>query len=532
LPRPSTASDSRDEAGRTDAAGADPSSYDRIPYTSLALPQTHPDRLAATARIFRLSPPNVAACRVLELGCASGGNLLPMAFNLPHSEFVGVDASGHQVKEGRAAIDALGLRNLRLEQASILDIDDAWGRFDYIICHGVFSWVERNVQDAILEVAARNLTAGGVAYVSYNTYPGWHMREMVRRMMRYHASQFADPREQIEQARALLAFLAAATRESGPYGEFIAAEADRAGRAPDSYVFHEHLERTNLPVYFHDFIARASEFGLQFLSEAAVSEMLTTHFPAHVAETLERISPDLVHLEQYMDFIRNRQFRQTLLCHASQRPVRALSADVLRGLLVSSPMESSTLEVNQAAGVAVAFTSGSKRAEVTNPATKAAFALLREAWPRAVEFDALCDRAFERAAPFLEDTPPDQARQSMLGELFGAVMYGLVSVHTVAPDCASRASETPRAHPLAAFQARGGHLVTNAHHQVIDLDRLSLDVLTLADGQRTRGAIIDALGGTGEAGGTPASEREDPTARADRLEGVLSTLARNALLVE
>ena len=512
--------------------GIDPSSYDRIPYTSLALPQTHPDRLAATARIFRLSPPNVAACRVLELGCASGGNLVPMAFSLPHSEFVGIDASSQQVNEGRATIGALGLRNLRLEQASILDIDDTWGRFDYIICHGVFSWVERSVQDAILDIAARHLTARGVAYVSYNTYPGWHMREMVRHMMRYHSSHFADPQQQIGQARALLAFLATATRESGPYGEFIAAEADRAGRAPDSYVFHEHLERTNLPIYFHDFIARASKHGLQFLSEAAVSEMLTTRFPPAVAATLERISPDLVHLEQYMDFVRNRQFRQTLLCHEDQRPVRALDSDVLRGLLVSSPMQSPAPTVNLAADAAVAFTNGSKRAEVTNPVTKAAFALLIEAWPQAIDVVALCERAFERAAPVLADAPMDQARRAVLEELFGAVMYGLAGVHTIAPDCASRAGETPQAHPLAAFQARAGHLVTNAHHQVIDLDPLSLEVLTLADGRRNRAAMVDAMMDSFSAGRLEiGAGGEARTLLGDRLEPLLSALSRNALLV-
>ena len=525
-------------------AGIDPSSYDRIPYASLALPQTHPDRLAATARIFRLSPPNVAACRVLELGCASGGNLLPMAFSLPHSEFVGIDASGRQVTDGRATIAALALRNLRLEQGSILDIDETWGRFDFVICHGVFSWVEREVQDAILEVTSRHLTESGVAYISYNTYPGWHMREMVRHMMRYHSSHFSDAQEQIDQARALLVFLASATSKTGPYGEFIAAEADRAGRAPDSYVFHEHLERTNLPIYFHEFSARASEHGLQFLSEATVSEMLTTHFPAQVAATLERISPDLVHLEQYMDFIRNRQFRQTLLCREAQRPARTLAADVLRGLLVSSPMQPSAPDVNLATNAAVAFTTGSKRAEVTNPATKAAFALLSEAWPRAVAVDDLCERALEHSARFLTETPPDEASREMLEELFGAVMYGLVGVHTIAPDCANRASAKPEAHPLAAFQARAGHLVTNAHHQVIDLDPLSREVLILADGGRTRPAMVDALmeslsegrleSGAGEAGGTdgkPASAQETRTALAERLEAVLSTLARNALLV-
>src|SRR5439155_7139696 len=176
--------------------------------TSFAFPQTHPDRMAAVARIFGLSPPNVAACRVLELGCASGGNLIPMAFNFPGSEFLGIDLSRRQVEQAHPAMAALLLRNIRIECASILDIDKDWGTFDYIICHGVFSWVDPIVQDKILQIAAENLSPEGVAYVSYNTYPGWHMREMVWHMMRYHAGQFARPEEQVEQARALLKFLA------------------------------------------------------------------------------------------------------------------------------------------------------------------------------------------------------------------------------------------------------------------------------------------------------------------------------------
>src|SRR5262245_37632787 len=193
-----------------------PSSYDQIPSTSLAFPQTHPDRLATIARIFALSTPDVASCRVLELGCASGGNLIPMAFNLPGSEFVGIDLSGRQVEEAQSAIADLRLRNIRIQQASILDIDHSWGAFDSIICHGVFSWVDAAVQDQILRISARNLSPDGIAYISYNTYPGWHLREMVRHMMQYHAGQFSEPREQVAQARALLTFLATASKESGP----------------------------------------------------------------------------------------------------------------------------------------------------------------------------------------------------------------------------------------------------------------------------------------------------------------------------
>ena len=218
-----------------------PTPYDRVPYPSVAIPETHPDRLATVARIFGLRTPDISRCRVLELGCASGGNLIPMAFNLRGSEFVGIDLSRHQVEDGLATVRALDLANIRIEHASILDIDAAWGQFDYIICHGVFSWVDRPVQDKILEICRDSLTPSGVAYISYNTYPGWHLRESVRHMMRYHVAQFDDAAEQVEQARALLTFLASASDTSLPYGQLLAREVDRLSNASDSYLFHEHL---------------------------------------------------------------------------------------------------------------------------------------------------------------------------------------------------------------------------------------------------------------------------------------------------
>lgn len=133
-------------------------SYDEVPYNSHPFAQTHPDKLATLARIFGLFPPPISECRVLELGCASGGNLIPLAFNLPNSTFIGVDLFRQQVETGQETIKAIGLENIFIEHASILDIDHSWGQFDFIICHGVFAWVESKVQDKILAIAANNLS--------------------------------------------------------------------------------------------------------------------------------------------------------------------------------------------------------------------------------------------------------------------------------------------------------------------------------------------------------------------------------------
>ena len=517
-----------------------PTSYDEVPYISVPFPQTHPDRLATTARIFGLTSPAVDRCRVLELGCASAGNLLPMAFNLRASEFVGIDLSRHQVDDANTAIRRLGLTNIRVEHASITDVDASWGEFDYILCHGVFSWVERDVQDRIFEIARDRMTPAGVTYISYNTYPGWHLRESVRHMMRYHAGQFEAASEQVEQARALLAFLASATGKEGPYAELLHREVDRLSRASDSYLFHEHLEQTNTPMYFHQFIERAEQAELLYLSEASVSDMLTSHFPADVAETLERISADILHLEQYMDFVRNRQFRQTLLVHAGVKPKRALTPAFLRELRVSSAAQPNEIPTDLSLGAPVAFWNGKQRADVTLPATKAALLILMDRWPEAVPVSELVPAALERARPFLGDTTPAEAERGVVGDLFGCVMYGMVSLHTVPPPCTAVLEDRPRAHPLSADYAEHGRQVVNAHHELMELDALSHEVLRLCDGMRTREAMLDSLVARFEQGGLTLQHENKPITEAslarkilaDRLDRTLAHLLRSAMLAE
>lgn len=154
-------------------------SYTEVPYHSQAYSNSHPDRLATLGRIFNLSPASVENCRVLELGCASGGNIIPMAYYLPESEFVGIELNEGHVELAKKAASDLAVKNIQIRQGNILEADISLGIFDYIICHGVFSWVPESVQNKILSIASENLAENGIAYISFNTYPGWHMREMI-----------------------------------------------------------------------------------------------------------------------------------------------------------------------------------------------------------------------------------------------------------------------------------------------------------------------------------------------------------------
>src|SRR5436190_4390838 len=219
------------------------SSYEEIPYSSNPFAYTHPDCLSTVGMLYGMNPPTVENCRVLELGCAAGGNLIPMALSLPESKLFGIDLSPRQIAMGQEIVDALGLANIELKAKSIMDVKDNDGPYDYIICHGVYSWVPAEVQDKILTICRRNLTPNGVAYISYNTYPGWHMRGMIRDLMKYHSGRFNTPQLRTQQARALLDFLAQSVRQDGnAYGVLLKQELETLRHQADHYLYHEHLE--------------------------------------------------------------------------------------------------------------------------------------------------------------------------------------------------------------------------------------------------------------------------------------------------
>ena len=143
--------------------------YDQVPYDKKSFSQTHVDNLATTATLFGMQPARPECCRVLELGCAAGANLIPMAFYLPESQFMGVDYSKVQIDDGQKVLQSLRLANIELKQLNILEIDKTLGQFDYIICHGIFSWVADEIQEKIFSICSQNLAPQGVAYVSYKS---------------------------------------------------------------------------------------------------------------------------------------------------------------------------------------------------------------------------------------------------------------------------------------------------------------------------------------------------------------------------
>lgn len=375
--------------------------YDAIPYRSHPFRQSRPERLAAVAKLFGLDAPPVESCRVLELGCSSGGNLIPIAEEHPRARFLGIDASSRQVAEGWRTIGALGLRNIELKHQDILELPDDLGEFDYIVSHGVFSWVPPPVQDRMLDICRRHLAPNGVAYISYNTYPGWHIRGIVRDMMLYRGMQFAEPAARLAQAKSLVEFVAQATRgEDSPYKRLLQNELKHIGQMEDYYLHHDHLEENNHPLYFHEFARKLAVNGLQYLGEAEFSTMVSANFPPEVAKTLNELGAhDIIQMEQYMDFVRCRYFRQTLACHSGVWLNRTLTPEVVKGLYLSSAAVPASAEPKLAPNETETFrTPSGQQVSCRAPLTKIALRELYRRCPMPLAFAELLEESRAQAA--------------------------------------------------------------------------------------------------------------------------------------
>lgn len=494
-------------------------SYDEIPYSSTPFYYTQPDCLATMATLHGMEPAPADHCRVLGLGCGRGGNLIPMAQSLRESRFVGIDLSRQQVADGGGIVEALGLSNIEMRSMSILDIDENFGQFDYIICHGVYSWVPNEVRDKILAVCRQNLAPNGVAYISYNTYPGWHLRAVVRDMLAFHLSGISDARSRLRQARAFLDLVGRSVQEGkAPYASLLREETEILRGEADSYVFHEFLEEVNSPLYFQQFIAQVAAHGLQYLEEA---EPAAFKVPAEVMETLRQSATDLITGEQYLDFLRGRTFRRTLLCHEEVPLQRPPDWQTIRRCHVTTRLRPRNANGQPPASEAEAFeTAKGSSVSTNNPLLRAAFHLLFEAWPRSVSFPALWEAVLSR----LGDARPSEVSQDLLAApLLQCFLSGLLELHLRPPRFVLEVSERPLASPLARLQAQSSARVTNLRHYTVELNALERRVLHRLDGSHDRTSLRETLADAGNS--------EEPTSLAETLEPCLHRLAVNALLL-
>ncbi|BBY15074.1 methyltransferase regulatory domain-containing protein [Mycolicibacterium litorale] len=473
--------------------------YDAVPYVSHAFPQTAPGRLAAIAHVFGLDVPNVSTARVLEIGCSAGGNLIPFAAWHPRARVVGLDLSAVQIDQGRKLVAALGLRNVELRQGDIASIDlTALGQFDFIICHGVYSWVPPNVQDAILSAFSRLLAPEGVAHLSYNVYPGWKAKEIVRDAMLLRGGDRTTAEEKLSYARGMIDFL----HEVAPADSVLAKALDdfkaERSHANDYYVLHEQLEAFNAPCYFLDLGRRAEPHRLAYLADVEVQSMFAVNYGDKVAvPLLKECGHSQVLVEQYLDFVVNRTFRQSLLVHGERGPQISYQLDRRRfdrlhfaARLLPADGEVRLDDTTQE------FRDGTRNLFTRDPGVKAAIDALSARWPWTLSRRELLYEVHAHLGRAGVAAPEDQ--EAKIDELLEAlIIRGLARfrLDPVSPEPARTplTIDEPIRRMAELARGRAGGYLVNRWHEGVALSVVDSYLLPLMDGTRDRDVLVEHL---------------------------------------
>jgi len=452
-------------------------SYDELPYDSLPLPETQPDFLAATAKLHGFDAPDPSHARILELGCAQGGNLIPLAWRWPESTCVGVELSRVQAEAGADFIQSLGLSNARILHGDLAALPDDLGEFDFIIAHGVFSWVPPAVQQALLEVCRRHLSPNGVAYISFNVAAGWQALQPLRTALIERTAADVPAPQRHQQALRVLDELQA--EWSDPV---LLKEIAYLKSAAPSYLFHEYLAEFNAPMGFGEFAGQLDAHGLRYVGEAGPRSAVVELEDAW-GLIPEGMTGRWLDAEAALDDALAIRFRRALIARDDAPCAQPPQADALRGLAFYADLRSDEEIDLDAASEQHFINPAGNRFPIAPPAMKAAVMALSAVYPNALAYSDLLTATRQMLAEYDASESVDEAA-------FRDALFPLVMVHCVMPTVAvaSYANEPgahPSAHALARQQACSPNwVVSGARHVAMDLDAPGRLLLGMLDGYR------------------------------------------------
>jgi methyltransferase-like protein len=470
-----------------------------------------------------------------------------MSETYPQSTFLGIDLSARQIAAGNTTIQTLGLTNITLRHQDIQRFSEGRGQFDYIIAHGFYSWVPAEVQDHLLALCKHHLSPNGIAYISYNTYPGWHMFGMIREMLRYHTRHISDPRERVDAAESFLGNLCEHIPDTYGayrdflriYSEFLQRKMDQAGDQRYAFLLHDELAEINTPITFSDFIQHTTRHGLQYLTESCLPNVLPSNLSPDAAQYIHSVADNILAMEQYIDYFRGCSFRETLLCHQHVRLNRRLNPASIHTLHIASPARVGS---SDAPGQTVSehpqveHFQGEKGGgfALDHPLSKAAFHVLIDHYPRSLDFATLVEQAWGRLQAL--STPPssDPTRDEhiLIANLLKLFLCSTDIIHlrsTPLP-LATHTAPMVQVRPLARVQAQQQDIVTNLLHNRVRLHEQQRHLIAYMDGTRDL-AALEAI--FAELSPLPDDSSQDQTTPAIMtLDDQLRWLERHALLME
>jgi methyltransferase-like protein/cyclopropane fatty-acyl-phospholipid synthase-like methyltransferase len=468
--------------------------YDQVPYASYCYPETDLGRILAVASLFKSQKVAPSELSVLEIGCATGANLLPMALRYPKATFLGLELSHSQVGLANQAKEILDIANVSFEAISILDKTLAEQKFDIIIANQFYSYVSQESRDRLFDICKSNLAQNGVALVTYNTMPGWHVNQTVRDMMMFHSSQFESPADKVRESRNMLQFVINNLMSpKSVYSDLLTEQNVQLSDVDNNYLFHEYIDGLNEPCYFHEFMTAANAFGLNYLADMDLPTMFIGNQSAEAQETLKAL-PNIIQQEQYVDFLSNRRYRRTLLVKEEAPITRALASLDLPEIYldpkyaIAASASVSNLDSIESLDLVDIYGSGAT-ITLTGEIPSLCYLALARNHPMPMTNSEICDAVCRMKPDLDKDAVTGSWNVLSLEYLF----RGLVNISTHKPDLVTKVSTYPNVFQPAVEQAKTNAKVPNIKHQMIELSGEQRVILQLANGKNTIDEIIIAV---------------------------------------
>lgn len=458
--------------------------YDEIQYQDEAIKATSISHIHGVATLFGLKPQDPNRARVLELGCARALNLINLAYLHPKSKFVGVDLSKAQIEVANERITGLALGNIEAKHASILDIDQSWGTFDYIIAHGILSWVPDDVRQKIFSIFETNLSPQGIGYVSYNTYPGWHIRDPLRAYMLEAAKDHTEFNTRATAGREILAFLLRCMEaEETPISKCYQQEIKQMISMPNWYYIHDFMNDICQPFYFVNVIKDLKAHNLEYLGDSEIASMLPGNLSPKIQQALRQKAIDEIKVEHLMDFCSNRMFRRTLVVKKGTAISRKVFPSQLHNAYLSSPMFPST-ETEEESKVRFVHPNGGGL-ESSDPLLRQIVLQLHARWPDNMNLLDLY--------AYVNLSPESPKALEIAEQLLRCAFANLVDISYFPYRCTPKIEEKPIASKVARYIAKQSTTIPTLRHDTAHLDAIEQQIISHLDGTHAKDELPKLL---------------------------------------
>lgn len=455
-------------------------SYNELAYTPQAYRETAVERLELIAKIRGLEPASSANSNILELGCGQGMNLIPMAFRNPQSQFLGIDFSENQINFAKKFISELGLNNIDFQCQDIFDFE-AQGQYDFVVAHGVLSWIPRHQQQELLSLVSKLLSPDGVGYVSYNCFPGWYGKKILRDFVLAKNSKLPSAEaDLVEVFKQIESYIQSTSKTNPALSAQLKYDFEDMKRRPRAYLLHDEFELESHALYFSEFRRFLEAEKLFYAGDTLQDGDLLEAYSSEMRRALaaEKLSADLFKLEEISDFYRNRRFRRSIFSKkkAETPSIESLSQFYVRSKLKAIDGESSIFQHPTYGNIEVQFSvliEALQRLEVAGPAGLSMKSLL--------------------------ETYSEASHRDLLDRILYFFRLDLLELWPSVLQCSAfKAEQNPKVSDLVLHQAKHKIWLTGATHESVAVDETACEFIEKLDGKHSVEDLVKQMTGHGE----------------------------------